>query len=186
MGNAPSTQSDHSTSIRSRASRRAQTNNDKFPDRASHAVSFYQTPPGSFDTGFTPTFTPRSETTSPTSSEPASVEQNTQKPATLSAVSPEMPQAEASPSNPVRNKTWKPGVYTIVNTKSGNALDLSAADDKSLIGFPLHGGKNQQVRLLRFHTKPRQNAEWVVAVDIRNIRGWVHDTKRVFWQVSLP
>jgi len=34
--------------------------------------------------------------------------------------------------------------FTITNAKAGSAIDLSAADNRSIIGFPLHGGTNQQ------------------------------------------
>ncbi|KDQ49770.1 hypothetical protein JAAARDRAFT_42609 [Jaapia argillacea MUCL 33604] len=37
------------------------------------------------------------------------------------------------------------GVYVLANVKCGTALDLSGADNKSIIGFPQHGGENQQV-----------------------------------------
>ncbi|KAF7760721.1 hypothetical protein Agabi119p4_10130 [Agaricus bisporus var. burnettii] len=34
--------------------------------------------------------------------------------------------------------------YRITNVKAGNALDLSGVDDRSIIGYPYHGGMNQQ------------------------------------------
>ncbi|KII84904.1 carbohydrate-binding module family 13 protein [Plicaturopsis crispa FD-325 SS-3] len=42
------------------------------------------------------------------------------------------------------DKTFEPGVYRIVNFRSGTALDLSAGDKKTIMGFPSHGGENQQ------------------------------------------
>ncbi|KAI0703406.1 hypothetical protein BC835DRAFT_1224871, partial [Cytidiella melzeri] len=36
--------------------------------------------------------------------------------------------------------------YSLVNVQSGTSLDLSGADEKSIIGFPSHSGKNQQWR----------------------------------------
>jgi hypothetical protein len=141
MGNTPSSPSEQATSIRSRTSRKARTSVDHLPTRASQAVSFYQTPPGSFEIGQTPTFTPRThttDTTSPTTSESPSIDQRTQT---------EMPHVEAS-SEPIHPKKWRPGVYSLVNVKSGTVIDLSGADDRSIIGFPSHGGKNQQVLIV--------------------------------------
>jgi len=34
--------------------------------------------------------------------------------------------------------------YKITNVKSGTVVDLSGEDNKSIIGYPYHGGKNQQ------------------------------------------
>ncbi|KIM43941.1 carbohydrate-binding module family 13 protein [Hebeloma cylindrosporum] len=34
--------------------------------------------------------------------------------------------------------------YVITNVKGGTAMDLSAADNTSVIGWPVHGGVNQQ------------------------------------------
>ncbi|KAI8977801.1 ricin B lectin domain-containing protein [Trametes punicea] len=39
---------------------------------------------------------------------------------------------------------WTPGTYVLLNARSGTALDMSGADDKTLIGWPMHGGPNQQ------------------------------------------
>lgn len=36
-------------------------------------------------------------------------------------------------------------MYSLVNARSGTAVDLSGADSKSIIGYPSHSGKNQQV-----------------------------------------
>jgi hypothetical protein len=41
--------------------------------------------------------------------------------------------------------TIEDGIYTITNVKSGTALDLSGGDNKSIIGFTVHGQGNQQV-----------------------------------------
>ena len=38
------------------------------------------------------------------------------------------------------------GNYTIVNAKSGTALDLSGGDNRSIIGYNPHGQGNQQVK----------------------------------------
>ncbi|CAL1702557.1 unnamed protein product [Somion occarium] len=38
-------------------------------------------------------------------------------------------------------------VVTITNVKNGAAIDISGGDGKSIIGFPLHGGENQQWRI---------------------------------------
>lgn len=34
--------------------------------------------------------------------------------------------------------------YTITNAKSGTVMDLSGLDNRSVIGFPAHGGPNQK------------------------------------------
>lgn len=39
---------------------------------------------------------------------------------------------------------WTPGTYVLLNARSGTALDLSGADHRSVIGWPMHGGPNQQ------------------------------------------
>lgn len=38
-----------------------------------------------------------------------------------------------------------PGTYKVVNVKGGTALDLSGGDNRSIIGFNVHGQGNQQV-----------------------------------------
>ena len=38
------------------------------------------------------------------------------------------------------------GRYIVTDIRSGMALDLSGADNRSLIAFGLHGWENQQVR----------------------------------------
>ncbi|KAG9225351.1 carbohydrate-binding module family 13 protein [Pleurotus ostreatus PC15] len=43
-------------------------------------------------------------------------------------------------------RTLKPGVYLLNNQKGGTAADLSGGDRRSLIGFPVHSGINQQWR----------------------------------------
>ncbi|KAI0049122.1 carbohydrate-binding module family 13 protein [Auriscalpium vulgare] len=47
-----------------------------------------------------------------------------------------------SPRSPVR--PLDPGVYTLTDVRWGMSLDLSGADDRSLIGFGMHGWENQQ------------------------------------------
>ncbi|KIP01456.1 carbohydrate-binding module family 13 protein, partial [Phlebiopsis gigantea 11061_1 CR5-6] len=37
-----------------------------------------------------------------------------------------------------------PGVYSLINARSGTAADLHGGDHRSLIGYTSHGGKNQQ------------------------------------------
>jgi len=39
---------------------------------------------------------------------------------------------------------WTPGTHVLLNARSGTALDLSGADQRTLIGFPAHMGQNQQ------------------------------------------
>jgi hypothetical protein len=43
--------------------------------------------------------------------------------------------------------TISEGTYFIVNKKAGNALDLSGGDNRSIIGYDLHNGENQKVRI---------------------------------------
>lgn len=49
-----------------------------------------------------------------------------------------------SPSLP----TWPPGTYSLVNARTNTAADLSGGDYKSIIGYSLHGGENQQWEFL--------------------------------------
>ncbi len=128
MGNAPSSQSQSSRSIRSRISGKERDLRDgPSIGRLSHVVSFYETPPGSLKAG---RHTPGPET-------PA---------ADVTEAKPE-PAAKQDPDwdRLAKQLKWKPGVYTIVNAQSGTVVDLSGADNKSVIGFPQHNGKNQQV-----------------------------------------
>ncbi|KAI0370736.1 hypothetical protein BV20DRAFT_943443 [Pilatotrama ljubarskyi] len=39
---------------------------------------------------------------------------------------------------------WTPGTYVLLNARGGTAVDMSGADNKTLIGWPMHGGPNQQ------------------------------------------
>ncbi|PSR74593.1 hypothetical protein PHLCEN_2v9770 [Hermanssonia centrifuga] len=129
MGNAPSSQSQSSRSIRSRISGKERDLRDgPSIGRLSHVVSFYETPPGSLKAG---RHTPGPET-------PA---------ADVTEAKPE-PAAIQDPDwdRLAKQLKWKPGVYTIVNAQSGTVVDLSGADNKSVIGFPQHNGKNQQWR----------------------------------------
>ena len=41
---------------------------------------------------------------------------------------------------------WLPGTHVLLNARSGTAIDLCGADQRNLIGFPVHMGPNQQVR----------------------------------------
>ena len=41
--------------------------------------------------------------------------------------------------------SFKPGVYLLTSAKCESVLDLSSGDNKTVIGFPLHGLGNQQV-----------------------------------------
>lgn len=130
MGNTSSAQSAHAASVRSRSSRRSRTEGAEY-NRVSQAVSFYQTPPGSFDLGRRPISATSTDIPDYGNLEAgAAVEESDTEASQL---------AEES-------KKWKSGVYSLVNMQSGTVLDLSGADDKSLIGFPEHDGKNQQVR----------------------------------------
>lgn len=155
MGNQQSTPPEQATSIRSKGSKRTRISVEEPPNRASRAVSFYQTPPGSFDT-------PRMSTTSPINESPATSESGTpfwplstaseQSSQTAPQPGPKSGDLGALIEEPklvVREKhSWKPGVYSLVNAKSGTSVDLSGGDGKSIIGFPSHGGKNQQVSFL--------------------------------------
>lgn len=40
---------------------------------------------------------------------------------------------------------WLPGTHVLVNARGGTALDLCGADQRNLIGWPIHMGPNQQV-----------------------------------------
>ncbi|EKM51068.1 uncharacterized protein PHACADRAFT_199900 [Phanerochaete carnosa HHB-10118-sp] len=155
MGNQQSTPSEQATSIRSKSSKRTRISVEEPPNRASRAVSFYQTPPGSFDT-------PRMSTTSPINESPATSESGTPfRP--LSTASEQSSQTtpypgpkSADPGAPIEEPklvvkekhSWKPGVYSLMNAKSGTSVDLSGGDRKSIIGFPPHSGKNQQWEFL--------------------------------------
>jgi hypothetical protein len=131
MGNSQS--SEHSQSIRSRTSRKGQESGEPGePSRKSLAVSFYQTPPGSFDLGRRPI--------SSNSVEFPDLRTQESKASVSGSDSESLPPAEEVPQ-----LRWKPGVYSLVNVRSGTSLDLSGADEKSIIGFPSHLGKNQQV-----------------------------------------
>lgn len=88
-------------------------------------MSFYETPPGSLDIEERPTtFTKR-----------ASV---------ASSSSPKLELSSRSEDAKVQC-VWKPGVYSLINAGSGTVIDLSGADNTSIIGFPAHHGPNQQV-----------------------------------------
>ena len=39
---------------------------------------------------------------------------------------------------------FAPGTYVLLNARGGTAMDLSGADHKTVIGYPMHGGPNQQ------------------------------------------
>ena len=42
-------------------------------------------------------------------------------------------------------------VYKIINAQAGNCVDLSGADNISVIGYDYHGGDNQKVRVSLRH-----------------------------------
>ena len=44
----------------------------------------------------------------------------------------------------------EPGVYRIVNEASGTVIDLSAGDNKTVIGWTKNSGNNQLVRVAPF------------------------------------
>ena len=54
--------------------------------------------------------------------------------------------SSGSDSDTPPSGVWTPGTYVLLNAKSGTAVDMSGADNKTLIGYPMHGGPNQQVR----------------------------------------
>ena len=58
--------------------------------------------------------------------------------ATAVSVSPSAAKAPTTP--PI----WTPGTYVLLNARTGAALDLSGADNRTAIGYALHGGANQQ------------------------------------------
>ncbi|KAM5545838.1 hypothetical protein V8D89_000876 [Ganoderma adspersum] len=39
---------------------------------------------------------------------------------------------------------WTPGTYALINARSNTAADLSGGDYKTILGYSLHGGDNQQ------------------------------------------
>nr|VWO98269.1 CAMKK/META protein kinase [Ganoderma boninense] len=43
-----------------------------------------------------------------------------------------------------RPPAWTPGTYVLINARSNTAADLSGGDYKTIIGYSLHGGENQQ------------------------------------------
>lgn len=165
MGNAPSAHPGQAGSIRSRSSRRSRIGGAD-DSRVSQAISFYQTPPGSFDLGRRP----------------------------LSDASTEIPdygnfnggaaveESEEEPAHPAQEpKKWRPSVYSLVNMQSGTGLDLSGADDRSLIGFPLHNGKNQQVRS---STLFPVSCIHICTVALRAFRRRLHDPQCFFSAIS--
>ncbi|KAI0084556.1 hypothetical protein BDY19DRAFT_528933 [Irpex rosettiformis] len=134
MGNSSSTQGDQTASLRSRASRRSRlVLENGEANRMSQAVSFYQTPPGSFDLGRRPM--------SAISDDIADIKEQ------LEAKMPNTDSESESVSHTEKPELrWKAGVYSLMNTTGGTCLDLSGADDKSIIGFPGHNRPNQQWR----------------------------------------
>lgn len=54
--------------------------------------------------------------------------------ATAVAVSPQA----STPS------VWAPGTYVLLNARGGTAVDMSGVDNKTIFGYPMHGGPNQQ------------------------------------------
>ncbi|KAJ3547396.1 hypothetical protein NM688_g5408 [Phlebia brevispora] len=127
MGNTPSSQSVNSkTSQKSRPNLFAS-------DRASRAISFYGTPPGSLDLEERPVISTRSTHSSPSS--PISLSKPEAKKQAI---------IEASREDEQTQRVWKAGVYSLINAGSGTVLDLSGGDGTSIIGFPPHHGPNQQ------------------------------------------
>lgn len=144
MGNS---QSSPSNSIRSRASRMGRgSTDDKRTTRASRAVSFYHTPPGSLslDDATNKTSSSRSRSRSHTPNgvqEPVDEEPEAKMP----GAEPAERQPIREPEPVRRQRKWAPGVYSLANARGGTVMDLSGADNKSVIGYPAHDGKNQQV-----------------------------------------
>lgn len=137
MGNS---QSSPGNSIRSRASRKANGSaEDKRTARMSKAVSVYQTPPGSLDIDDGSNKTRSKSSRSHTPNE-------VEEPAASEEPERTMPGAEPleQKPEPPRQRKWRAGVYSLANARGGTSMDLSAADNKSVIGFPSHEGKNQQ------------------------------------------
>ena len=57
------------------------------------------------------------------------------------------------------------GRYTATDVRWGKVLDLSGADNRSLIAFGFHGLENQQVRVFFcFFVSPRLQEELIVAL----------------------
>lgn len=143
MGNS---QSSPGNSIRSRASRKANGGaEDKRTARMSKAVSIYQTPPGSLDIDEGSNKTQSKSSRSHTPNEIEEPVANEEPERTMPGAEP----LEQKPGPPLQRK-WKAGFYSLANARGGTSMDLSAADNKSVIGFPSHEGKNQQVSVSKF------------------------------------
>lgn len=50
-------------------------------------------------------------------------------------------------TKPIIAQTLPPGLYELLEPGSERALDLSGADNSSIIGYQRHGGSNQLVRV---------------------------------------
>ena len=61
-------------------------------------------------------------------------------------VATEAQHGEAQQASHSPKHMWLPGTHVLVNARGGTALDLSGADQRNLIGWPVHMGSNQQVR----------------------------------------
>lgn len=59
-------------------------------------------------------------------------------------------------------RNFEQGRYIVTDARSGMALDLSGADNRSLISFGLHGWENQQARpiISRFRPRVSKSADW--------------------------
>lgn len=66
------------------------------------------------------------------------------------------PESAATPIAPqsLTAAMWAPGIFVLLNAKSGTALDLHGGNHKTLIGFPMHGNANQQVRSISLPPVP--------------------------------
>ncbi|KAI0263599.1 ricin B lectin domain-containing protein [Gloeopeniophorella convolvens] len=66
--------------------------------------------------------------------------------------------ALCKPLIPHRNMTLTPGaLYVLINVKSNIALDLSASNDHSVVGYDFHDGDNQKWTLM-----PGSNGLWII------------------------
>ncbi len=92
--------------------------------------------------------------------------------------------------------TWTPGTYSLINARSNTAADLSGADYKSIIGYSLHGGENQQWEfvpslgtgyMIRCISTPRHIGQPIymsVEGEVRDKALVVATTKRTEWTVE--
>lgn len=58
---------------------------------------------------------------------------------------PHVPTVAVSPPCSAPAQAFSPGtLYVLLNARGGTAMDMSGADNKTIIGYPMHGGPNQQ------------------------------------------